>query len=228
MLYTEEAVRANIRTREGRRVFFLGSGDQLTSGARDYLQRERIDIRPAQQAPIPRYPRLDGGYFEEKPEHMTQLVGETLVSKAHPRIRFRGQMDSLQAELILCAVHVPDLGSELEELLRYTQTILRCEVLGEAFTQSALCGLTEQEQRQRSQLPQQFYGQPHFMPAPADGPGIAWLNRLRTTAREAEIAAVEAFTDRDGNPTRTDLLRAMNRLSSMIYILMIRKKRDGK
>ena len=35
MLYTEEAVRANIRTREGKRVFFLGSHDQLTSGARD-------------------------------------------------------------------------------------------------------------------------------------------------------------------------------------------------
>ena len=42
MLYTEEAVRANIRNREGKRVFYLGRGDQLTSGARDYLTRERI------------------------------------------------------------------------------------------------------------------------------------------------------------------------------------------
>ena len=42
MLYNEEAVRANIRNREGKRVFFLGKGDQLTPAARDYLNRERI------------------------------------------------------------------------------------------------------------------------------------------------------------------------------------------
>ena len=31
MLYNEEAVRANIRNRDGKRVFYLGKGDQLTS-----------------------------------------------------------------------------------------------------------------------------------------------------------------------------------------------------
>ena len=228
MLYTEEAVRANIRTREGKRVFFLGSHDQLTSGARDYLQRERIEIRPAEQAKITRYPRLDGGYLEEKPEHMTQLTGETLVRKTHPRIRFRGKVDTLEAELIFCAAEMPELRPELEEILEFTRQLLRCEVLEQPFARDTLCGLTQQEQRKRSQLPQQYYGQPHFMPSPGDGAAIARLNRVRCAAREAEIAAVEAFTDREGNPTREDLIRAMNRLSSMIYILMIRKKRDGK
>ena len=50
MLYNEEAVRANIRNREGKRIFYLGKGDQLTSAARDYLSRERIEIRPGEQA----------------------------------------------------------------------------------------------------------------------------------------------------------------------------------
>ena len=50
MLYTEEMVRANIRNREGKRVFFLGRGDTLTPGARDYLSRERIEILPGEQA----------------------------------------------------------------------------------------------------------------------------------------------------------------------------------
>ena len=48
MLYTEEAVRSNIRNREGKRVFYLGKGDTLTSEARDYLKRERIEILPAE------------------------------------------------------------------------------------------------------------------------------------------------------------------------------------
>ena len=43
MLYTEQNVRDNIRNREGKRIFFLGAGDQLTPGARDWLRKERIE-----------------------------------------------------------------------------------------------------------------------------------------------------------------------------------------
>ena len=39
MLYDLTAVKANIRNREGKRVFFLAKGDQLTSEARDHLTR---------------------------------------------------------------------------------------------------------------------------------------------------------------------------------------------
>ena len=42
MLFGEVEVKANIRNRDGKRVFYLGKGDQLTSGAKDYLSRERI------------------------------------------------------------------------------------------------------------------------------------------------------------------------------------------
>ena len=88
MLWCLENVRDNIRTRQGRRVFFLAEGDTLTSSARDYLTEERIPIVPAAQAKITQYRGLDGCYYEEKPEHMTQLTGEVLVPKTHPRIRF--------------------------------------------------------------------------------------------------------------------------------------------
>ena len=40
----------------------------------------------------------------------------------------------------------------------------------------------------------------------------------------AELAAAEAFTDGEGSCGRTDILRAMNRMSSMLYILMIQLK----
>ena len=58
----------------------------------------------------------------------------------------------------------------------------------------------------------------------SDGTVLLRLNRCRCMAREAELAAAEAFTDREGSPTRTDLLKAMNRLSSAVYLLMIREK----
>ena len=224
MLYTEETVRANIRNREGKRVFFLGKGDQLTSGARDYLTRERIPILPAEQAKTERFRLLSGGYLEEKPEHMTHLNGDVLVSKTHPRIVFRGKLDTLEAELILCQLAVPGLSGQLGEILALARTLIRCDVLEEAVPAQPLCGLTEEEQRRRSHFPQDYYGQPHFMPSAADGAAIAHLNRARCAAREAELAAVTAFSDREGTPTRPDILRALNRMSSMLYILMIQAK----
>ncbi|MBQ2893160.1 MAG: ATP-binding protein [Oscillospiraceae bacterium] len=224
MLFTEQNVRDNIRNRDGKRVFYLSSGDQLTSGARDYLRRERVEILPAEQARPERYVLENGAYLEEKPEHMTHLNGNVLVCKTHPRIAFRGKMDLLEAELMLCQLKVPEFSVELQDILDTARYLLRCEVLDEPVLERKLCGLTEQELRKRSHLPQNFYGQPHFMPAHTDGEKILLLNRARCIARQVELAAVAAFTDEKGNPTRLELLRMLNRLSSMLYLLMIRLK----
>ena len=225
MLYNEEAVRDNIRNRDGKRVFYLAKGDQLTSSARDYLGRERIEILPAEQAKPERYKLLSGGYLEEKPEHMTHLNSQYLVIKNHPRILFRGKLDTLEAELLLCQQAAEHLVTPVGEILALARRLIRCDVLEETVPQEKLCGLSEEEQRKRSHFPQEYYGQPHFMPAVTDGPGILQLNRARCAAREAELAAVAAFSDREGNPTRVDILRALNRMSSMLYLLMIQEKR---
>ena len=225
MLYTEEMVRQNIRNREGKRVFFQSTGDTLTPGARDWLSRERIQILPADQAKISQYRLLNGAVLREKPEQMTHLHGDILVSKTHPRIAFRGAMDSLEGDLMLCQLNCGNkLQKSLGEILNMARMLIRCEVLEEPVPEGKLCGLTEAEQRQRSHRPQDFYGQAHFMPEYTDGVEILWLNRCRCSARAAELAAARAFTDEDGNATRPDLLKALNRMSSMIYILMIEKK----
>ena len=224
MLYTEESVRANIRNREGKRVFYLGKGDSLTSGARDWLRRERIEILSAESAKPDRYRLSNGAYLEEKPEHMTHLNAEVLVPKTHPRIAFRGAVDTLEAELILAQIAAPRSVQKLEEILSLARRILRCDVLEEPLEEAALCGLTESEQRRRSHFPQEYYSVAHFMPSAADGEAMARLNRARCAAREAELWACEAFSDREGNPTRPDILRSLNRMSSMLYILMLEQK----
>ena len=224
MLWDEQAVRANIRNRDGKRVYYLGKGDQLTSTARDFLRRERIEILPGSQARPERYRLLSGGYAEEKPEHMTHLNGEVLVPKTHPRIRFRGKMDTLESELILCQLVPGAPDGALGEILDLSRKILRCDVLEEPLRQDTLCGLTQEEQRGRSHMPQDYYGQPHFMPQASDGSVIAGLNRARCFAMEAELAAVEAFSDREGNLLREDIPKALNRMSSMLYLLMIQEK----
>lgn len=225
MLFSLEHARDNIRNRDGKRVFYLGKGDQLSVAARDYLNRERIEILPAEQARPQRYRLLTGGYLEEKPEHMTHLNGDILVSKTHPRIAFRGAMDTLEAELLMCGAAVSDFQKELDEILTLARKVLRCEVMDEPLEAEKLCGLTQQELRSHSHRPQDFYGQPHFMPSMTDTEAVLRLNKVRTAARDAELKAVAAFADRDGQISREDILRGLNRMSSMLYILMIKAKR---
>lgn len=225
MLYGETEVRANIRNRDGKRVFFLGKGDQLTASARDYLTRERISILPAEQAKQECFRLLSGGFVTEKPEHMTHLNGDVLVPKTHPRIAFRGAMDSLEGELMLCQLNLEEpWRKQVGEVLEFARELIRCDVMEEPVSRKTLCGLTEGELRSRSHRPQEFYGQAHFMPEVSDGSAVLWLNRARCAARNAELAAVRAFSDREGNPNRVDILQALNRMSSMLYILMIQVK----
>ena len=225
MLYTEEMVRDNIRNREGKRVFFLRKEDRLTPGARDWLSRERIEILPAEQAKISRFRLENGAILEEKPEHMTHLHGDVLVSKTHPRIRFRGAVDEVEAEILLCQLSVPrKLQEKLGELLSCARLLIRCDVLEEAIPEGKLAGMTETQIRERSHRPQDFYGQTHFMPQASDGTEILALNRLRCVVRRAELAAAEAFVDEKGVAARPDILRALNRMSSLVYILMIETK----
>ena len=220
MLFTEANVRENLRNRDGKRVFYLGKGDQLTSAARDWLRRERIEILPADQAKPSRYKLLSGGYLEEKPEHMTHLSGDVLVEKTHPRIAFRGKLDSLEGQLLWGIHTLPRLKKPLGEILALAREIMACDVLEKPLAWDTLCGLTEAEQRRRSHFPQEYYGQPHFMPSAEDGETILRLNRLRTAVRETELAAAHAHP----GTGRTDLIRALNRMSSMVYLLMIEEK----
>ena len=220
MLYTEQQVRENIRNRDGERVFYLGKGDRLTPGARDWLTRERIAILPGEAARPEEYRLQNGAVLHEKPEELTHLYGNVLVPKTHPRIAFRGAMDTLEGELLLCQLNCGPVAKQLGEILELARRLIRCEVMEEPVPQQKLCGLTEEEQRSRSHRPQDYFGIPHFMPAVTDGAAVLALNRCRCAARAAELAAARAFIDGEGKVSRGDILQALNRMSSMIYILM--------
>ena len=225
MLYDRKAVQENLRNKDGKRIFYLGKGHQLTSDARDWLSQERIPILPAESAKPDGYRLQNGAVFQEKPEHMTHLNAEFLVEKTHPRIAFRGGMDSLEGALLLAAAESEGtIRMQLTEALAYARYLLGQEVLGEPVACKALGGMDEKQLRERSHRPQDFYGKPHFMPEPEDGKLLLLVNAARCKAREAELLAVRAFRDAEGLPTRPDLIRALNRLSSFLYLIMIELK----
>ena len=164
-----------------------------------------------------------------KPEHMTHLDHKTLVAKDHPRIAFRGWIDRLEAEILVCRLAVleqgeQELAGELEELLAFVRGLIRCDVLGEPVGEISLCGYTAGQLRETSHHPELYLGQGHFVPSPQDLPTLIYVNRLRTLIRQAELACFKAFRGYDGTVTRPDLMEAMNRLSSLCWIWECRLK----
>lgn len=164
-----------------------------------------------------------------KPEHMTHLNHKTLVRKDHPRIRFRGWIDRLEAEILLCQLEVGRAGhsqltEEMTPLLDFVRRLIRADVLGEKVEELHLGGYTADQLREYSHHPEQQFGQAHFMPSVQDDPAILHINRLRAMIRQAELAAYEAFKHYDGTVTRPDILLAMNRLSSLCWIWQIKLK----
>lgn len=230
-VFTAESARANVRVRDGRRVFYLSEGDHLTPSARDWLRRDGVEILPAQAAKPDGYRTLTGATYQEKPEHMTHLAGDVLVEKTHPRIAFRGGIDTLEAALLLAGREAREAGAAetetgLEEVLTLVRRLIRCDVLEEPLPEIALGGLSAQALRHHSHFPQKYYDQPHFMPDFADSRLLLTVNQARTQARSVELLACHAFRDTEGRITRPDLIQALNRISSFLWILMIRRRKE--
>ncbi len=158
-----------------------------------------------------------------KPENMTQLFGDELVYKDDPRIILRGKLDSFESGLVMIIYQfktqyqVSDLLlSQLRELLTYSRNILKHEVLNTPLPTQTLLGLSYDEIREHSHNPQKYFDlPPMILVDDTFSPVVLTLNVLRATIREIETCAVQAFKD-----DRTDLIMALNRMSSCFHILM--------
>lgn len=162
----------------------------------------------------------------DKPEHMTHIRGAELVSKCHPVIAYRGKLDTFEAVLLNAIIDIDDAGykalsRDLSALLIYARNMMRAEVVNEPLTPININGWDADEIRARSHNPSKYYGVNHFTPQREHGKIMAQLNYLRTQARELELAAVKAFRRDDSLAERDDILQAVNRFSSVIYIFML-------
>lgn len=224
--------------------------EKLTPSALQFLSERRIKIievkegqsggsnsnstptqKPAVTIPLIEpdkgYLLLDSGQVvEEKPEAYTHLKGRMLAPKNHKRIRFRGQLDKLEAVFIdtiieLQSTGIRELLSDLEIIFEYTKKIMRAEVLGEELPFIDFKGWSDGEIREYSHYPDKYFGVKHFTPDPKYGRVMSKLNLLRAQIRELEIAAVDAFyKEVNKSVERQDIVMALNRMSSLLYITM--------
>lgn len=167
-----------------------------------------------------------GAYYNEKPEYMTHLHGSELVPKDHPKIIFRGKLDSTQALAVLDQAVIKESGGstnlikDIGEILSVMRNIMRCEVTNEPFPNDSVLGLTYAELRARSHDPMKYYSiKQMVLPDHTLGKEYALLNQLRTSIREVEVSAAVAFKIKGGYE-RKDIIEGLNRLSSAIHVMM--------
>ncbi|ATO51799.1 ethanolamine corrinoid cobalamin adenosyltransferase [Brevibacillus laterosporus] len=249
-LITESDLRKHFKNQDAKdtKIYEVKKGVILTPSAKSFLTDHQIELRyfdenatQQQSAHVPtpelstkpsiRYETIYGGYLESKPEHMTHLYGNLLVYKDHPRIIFRGKLDSLEAKILQAQITgvkagLPKLAADLEEVLLFVRNILRCEVLGERLSNIQLLDMTSDEIREQSHHPKKYFGLDHFKPSYEMGEMVVALNSLRTFTRETELLAYQAFKQEHGSVEREDIIQALNRLSSLFWILMFRVRID--
>ena len=238
-ILTDVELRAHwYRTRET--SYTVAPGTRITPAAQDFIREHQIQLHFAAPAagsmtvtPIPvqngqaKFVDYATGWpLDQKPENMTHLRGNLLVSKQHPRIAFRGRLDSLMAKVITAQLAAAEAGKEqltddLEELLAYLRAMLAAEVKDEPLKEIRLLGMDSAGIRKCSHNVKESIGILHPIPSWKMGKLCVVLNELRTQVRETELSAVQAFPF-DGPEARLDIIEGLNRLSSCVYILFCR------
>jgi ethanolamine utilization cobalamin adenosyltransferase len=253
---TEAEIRKQINKNKELKTFYIERGQIVTPSAKSYLSEKNIEIKymddkedlnnnigkdnnnddkngkiKEESVKKYKYTTVFGGHMAEKPEHMTQLNGNLLVFKDHKRIILRGKLDSLETKIlesqIICIKNgMESLAKDLDEVLSFIRTILRCEVLDEPLEEFTLLGLTPKELREQSHYPKKYFGIDHEYISYKMGEVVVSINSIRTSVREVELSLYEAFKGEYGQIEREDLMKGLNRLSSLCWIL-IYKVRTG-
>ncbi|MDR2113540.1 MAG: ethanolamine utilization cob(I)yrinic acid a,c-diamide adenosyltransferase EutT [Candidatus Accumulibacter sp.] len=162
-----------------------------------------------------------------KPDTLTSLDGKALVAKNDPRLKLRGKLDTAIAHAVwIQAEFDPESGKTplahwLADVRSALGRVLKAEVTGEAMPPVVMGEFDEAAIHAISHNPLKYIGHDHIVPEVDHGVRVARLNLLRAQIREAELFAADVFIDRDFKVVRPDIMQALNRLSSAVYVLML-------
>ncbi len=237
MLITETELRAHWHKTKAATIT-LAPGSLLTPSARDFLRAQDIRVEIVGQGPLDlgqqplatarAHKAAAAGGKGTKPEHMTHLYGGQLVAKTHPVIAWRGQLDLFDCALVETQVALAQAGEEelaeaLEEVAAFARRLMVAEVRRQPAEFGDFFGWTVEEIHEMSHHPDRYFGIPHTPMSYRDGFAVARLHLLRSKAREVELYANRAF-DGEGGEGRPDIILALNRLSSLFYILICQRR----
>ena len=217
----------------------ISEKDILTPSARECLSAKKIKFEEekniqeeikiettVEKVPVYKYKcYLTEASFEKKPEYMTQIFGNYLVVKNHKRIILRGKFDSLQAETVKYWKKYQKnkkLESDFSQAYRYVRDLFISEMTDAEFIDRDVLGHDVDSLKDITHNTMKYYKTGHLFEINAEyNEDVIDINCLRALSRECEVAAVDAFY-KDGKAEKVDILKALNRLSSIFYLMMLK------
>ncbi|WP_373076619.1 ethanolamine utilization protein [Fusobacterium varium] len=245
MVLTEDKLK-NLYRKEEFKKYVVENGTIMTPSARQFLADKGIEIvkeeaveektavqekvieRVVEKAITPKYIGVAGESYFEKPEHMTQISGNILVKKNDERIIFRGKLDSLQAKWLILQKEFENYGNEklqkdMESVAIFIKKIVSAEVLDMEMEEIKVLEETLDKIKEISHNPKKFFGIGNLFDISIKNSILVLkLNEMRGSSREIEIAGVTAFSNEKGIIIKKEILKALNRLSSVIYVMMLK------
>ena len=241
---TEAWLRANHTLSEGAEIH-LPAGARLTPSARELLEGRRVRIKyrdpqgrlfvdDDQQQPQPVHGltsseaqpqaccELCRQPVAKKPDTLTHLTAEKMVAKSDPRLGFRAALDAAIALAVWLQIELAEPWQPwLADIRSRLGNIMRADALDEPLAAQAIAGFSEAQLHRFSHRPLRYLGHDHLVPEASHGRDVALLNLLRAKVRETETVAAQVFISRSFEVRRPDILQALNRLSSTVYVMMI-------
>jgi len=195
--------------------------------ADDKKEKKVHPLTTSDQRPDALYCGLCNNKIETKSDVLTWLDSNNLVPKNHPRIAFRGKLDSMISYAVLVQNEFVNYdGPEiikrfLADIRSNMGNVLKAEVKDETIEPIFMGDFSDDSIRKISHNPLKYLGYDHIVPELSHGKWIALVNYLRSMVREAELVAANLYIDASLKVLRPDIMRALNRLSSALYIVMI-------
>lgn len=248
MVLSEDILKIKYR-KEPFDVFEIEKGTLLTPSAKQFLNEKGIELVIKGEKPLvstkneennvgteekapyekPKYIGKNGEYYFEKPEYMTVVDGNILISKNSKLIALRGKIEIFLAEVLLTEKEIEltsnndKLIRDIETVIKFVQNIMVAEKLNKILeNQTFFDSKSIKDIKEIIENPKQYFKKGHLLEISLNSDlTIHKLNRLRFLARELEIQAIDYFVE-DYKVSRKDLLEAFNILSDVIYIIILK------
>ncbi len=241
---TEAWLRANHTLSEGGEIH-LPADSRLTPSARELLESRRLRVKyldeqgslfveddAAQPQPVHGLTSSDERHVaccelcrqpvSHKPDTLTHLTAQKMVAKSDPRLAFRAALDGTIAQAIWLQLELAEKWQPwLSDIRSRLGNIMRADALEEALAEQAIVGLSAVDIHRLSHQPLRWLGHDHLVPEVGHGRECVLMNLLRTDIRKTETLAAQVFITRGFEVLRPDILQALNRLSSALYVMMI-------
>lgn len=241
---TEAWLRAHHTLSEGAEIH-LPVGARLTPSARELLESRRLRIKyldaqgsvfveDEHQQPQPVHGltsretqpeaccELCRQPVAKKPDALTHLSADKMVAKSDPRLGFRAALDSTIALAVWLQIELAEPWQPwLADIRSRLGNIMRADAMDEPLAAQTIVGLSEEQLHRLSHQPLRYLDHDHLVPEASQGRDAALLNLLRTKVRETETVAAQVFITHRFDVLRPDILQALNRLSSTVYVMML-------